>query len=44
MLAYFADKNVISPQVCVISRFSSVRLTPQLKEDVANGFDAVMKR
>jgi hypothetical protein len=42
MMAYFSDKDVISPKVsCPISPIA--KLTRQLKTDVASGFEGLMK-
>jgi hypothetical protein len=43
MVAYFADKDVISPKVSHHRNVMSGQLTSQLKQDVATGFEELMK-
>lgn len=44
MLAYFADKDVISPKVCYDEQGKTPTDTTQLKEDVAAGLEGFIKR
>ena len=45
MLAYFADKDVISPKVSIEPSLTSTsaQMHLQLKEDVAHGFEHLIK-